>query len=82
MSKLESKTYEQILKESLACWHCGSGMKNMPTLKTHLQEEWDKQVKREKAKMDRKRKIEETRVAAEPENDADGGQANEGRSEA
>jgi hypothetical protein len=32
----------------------------MPTLKVHLQEEWDKEAKTEKAKLDRKRKREES----------------------
>lgn len=63
MSKLDAKTYERILKEELACWHCGSGMKNMPALKAHLQEEWDKQAKREKAKLDRKTLIEKRAAA-------------------
>jgi aprataxin len=63
MSKLEAK--EEILKEDLTCWCCGSGMKNMPILKAHLQEEWDKCAKQEKEKMDRKRKLEEKRAAAE-----------------
>jgi len=31
----------------------------MPTLKAHLQEEWDKEAKAEKAKLERKRKREE-----------------------
>jgi aprataxin len=65
MSKLEVKTCEQILKEDLACWHCGSGMKNIPILKAHLQEEWDKRAKQERAKMDRKKKLEEKHAAAE-----------------
>jgi aprataxin len=81
MSKLEVKTYEQILKEDLACWHCGSRMKNIPTLKTHLQEEWDKQAKQAKAKMDRKRKLEEKQVAAELENNAECGPVKKVRSE-
>jgi aprataxin len=56
-------------------------MKNMPILKAHLQEEWDKRSKQEKAKMDRKRKLEEKRVAAEPESNAEGGPAKKVRSE-
>jgi aprataxin len=81
MSKLEVKTYERMLKEALACWHCGSAMKNMPTLKAHLQEEWDKLAKQEKAKIDRKRKLEEKHIAAEPENHSEGGQVKKVRSE-
>jgi aprataxin len=71
-----------MLKEDLACWRCGSGMKNMPTLKAHLQEEWDKLAKQEKAKMDRKKKLEEKRLAAEPEHNSEGGQVKKVRLEA
>ncbi|KAF7966122.1 hypothetical protein HWV62_39988 [Athelia sp. TMB] len=56
MRALKASTYEPLLKEYLACWRCGAGMKNMPTLKTHLQEEWDKEAKAKKAKLERKRK--------------------------
>ncbi|KAF8231307.1 HIT-like protein [Tricholoma matsutake] len=82
MSKLEPKTYEPILKEDLACWRCGSRMKNMPTLKAHLQEEWDRQANLEKAKMDRTRKLEEKRVAVKSENNTEGEQAKKRRLEA
>ncbi|KAF8078007.1 HIT-like domain-containing protein [Lyophyllum atratum] len=68
MVKLDSKSHEKLLKEDLTCFHCGSGMKNMPTLKAHLQEEWDKQAAREKAKLERKRKFEEKHVALEDSN--------------
>jgi aprataxin len=50
MAKLVAKTHDAILKENLVCWICDSEMKNMPTLKAHLQEEWDKQAERGKAK--------------------------------
>jgi aprataxin len=36
-------------------------MKNIPVLKTHLQEEWDKEASRAKAKAERKRKLQEKR---------------------
>jgi aprataxin len=59
MAALKKNHYEPLLKEDLSCWKCGSGFKNIPQLKAHLQEEWDKQTKAEKAKLDRKRKREE-----------------------
>ena len=59
MRALKASTYEPLLKEDLACWRCGAAMKNMPTLKAHLQEEWDKEAKAEKAKLERKRKRDE-----------------------
>jgi len=59
VKNLKASNYEPILKESLACFHCGSDMKNMPTLKSHLQEEWDKLERRAKQSQSRKRKVEE-----------------------
>ncbi|KAF7338341.1 HIT-like protein [Mycena venus] len=59
MAKLDTKHYESMLKEDLSCWRCNASMKNIPTLKAHLQEEWDTQAKREKAKIERRRKMEE-----------------------
>ncbi|KAJ6502605.1 HIT-like domain-containing protein [Mycena sanguinolenta] len=59
MVKLDTKHYESMLKEDLSCWRCNAAMKNIPSLKAHLQEEWDTQAKREKAKIERKRKAEE-----------------------
>nr|GAT58734.1 predicted protein [Mycena chlorophos] len=50
MAQLKPKQYEPILKEDLVCWRCDKTMKNMPTLKAHLQEEWDKVLKREETK--------------------------------
>lgn len=55
----EFKEKEPLLKDDLVCWRCGRVMKNMPTLKSHLQDEWDKESKTEKAKLERKRKREE-----------------------
>lgn len=40
-AKLEPKEFEKLLKEDLCCWRCGSEMKTMPSLKAHLQEEWE-----------------------------------------
>ena len=50
MSKLDSKQHELLTKEDLACWRCGSSMKNMPTLVNHLLEEWRKEAKRSRAR--------------------------------
>ncbi|KAG6818167.1 hypothetical protein H0H87_000072 [Tephrocybe sp. NHM501043] len=70
MAKLDFKQYEALLKEDLACFHCGSSMKNMPALKAHLEEEWDKLASREKGKLERKRKFEEN-LAVEEVSEAD-----------
>lgn len=59
MSELKKSQYEPLLKDELLCWRCGHIFKNIPTLKAHLQEEWDKDAKTEKAKLERKRKREE-----------------------
>ncbi|KAF8921356.1 HIT-like domain-containing protein, partial [Mucidula mucida] len=40
-STVHHKQYEAILKEPLSCFHCRAEQKNMPTLKAHLQEEFD-----------------------------------------
>lgn len=42
MAKLPPTKYELLLKASLSCFHCASEQKNMPKLKKHLQEEWEK----------------------------------------
>lgn len=62
-AELDPKHYEALLKEDLVCFHCGSSMKNIPTLKAHLAEEWDKIASREKARLEKKRKFEEKRAA-------------------
>lgn len=59
MAKLDKHKYETLLKEDLSCWRCGSSQKNMPTLKAHLQTEFDDLSQKEKAKQARKRKFEE-----------------------
>jgi len=43
---LKPSKYEPILKEPLICFHCHSEMKNIPVLKKHLEEEWDKLERR------------------------------------
>jgi len=54
MSELKKSQYEPLLKDDLVCWRCGHVLKNMPTLKAHLQEEWDQEAKVERAKLERK----------------------------
>ncbi|KAG9318716.1 HIT-like domain-containing protein [Chiua virens] len=58
MSQLKKSEYEHLLKEDLCCWRCERDMKNMPLLKAHLQEEWDAEERKEKARLARKRKRE------------------------
>ena len=55
-----TKEYEAKLKENLVCFHCYKEMKNIPTLKEHLQEVWDTLAA--KASHKRKRKAEGTAV--------------------
>ncbi|KAJ4480591.1 HIT-like domain-containing protein, partial [Lentinula edodes] len=62
MVKLDQKAYEKLLKEDLVCWKCEAPMKNIPTLKAHLQEEWNETSKREKRRAERKRKQEEKQL--------------------
>ncbi|KJA20211.1 hypothetical protein HYPSUDRAFT_142540 [Hypholoma sublateritium FD-334 SS-4] len=54
-----------VLKEGLTCFHCYKEMKNIPILKDHLQEEWDKLAT--KASRKRKRKGESADVAVPEE---------------
>lgn len=46
ISKLLPTEYEHLLKKPLICFHCDAEKKNMPTLKAHLKEEWEKLKKR------------------------------------
>lgn len=46
MSELKKSQYEPLLKGELACWRCGHAMKNIPTLKAHLQKEFDDEAAR------------------------------------
>ncbi|TFK42641.1 HIT-like domain-containing protein [Crucibulum laeve] len=63
-AQLKPSTYEPILKEDLSCFHCNSVMKNMPTLKAHLHEEWNKIEKKSKAAHHKKRKLESDTIDA------------------
>ena len=65
MAKLDHKQYEALLKGPLACFHCGEEQKNMPKLKTHLQEEFDTMSAREQSRLERKRKLEDRQAASE-----------------
>lgn len=71
MSELKKSQYEPLLKEDLVCFRCERSIKNMPLLKTHLQEEWDELAEREKMKLlnqkKRKRDVEETQGESTPE---------------
>jgi aprataxin len=69
VTDLNPKRYDELLKESLTCFKCRSPMKNMPTLKEHLKEEWDKQAAKSKSKAKAaalKRKAEVVDVAEAP----------------
>ncbi|KAF9453195.1 hypothetical protein P691DRAFT_801536 [Macrolepiota fuliginosa MF-IS2] len=55
ITRLSSSKYEALLKEPLSCFHCNSIEKNMPTLKAHLQKEWEKL--RVRAENTKKRKL-------------------------
>jgi len=55
---LKPTKYEPILKEPLACFRCNAEMKNIPQLKKHLEEEWDKLERRGREIAARKRKAE------------------------
>ena len=48
MSSLPKTQYESILSSPLSCWRCGRAANNIPTLKQHLQDEWDVEKERER----------------------------------
>ncbi|KAG2078122.1 HIT-like protein [Suillus decipiens] len=56
ISQLKRSEYDPLLKEDLSCWKCDRELSNMPKLKSHLQEEFDKLSDQEKEKAKRKRK--------------------------
>ncbi|KIL69692.1 hypothetical protein M378DRAFT_68635 [Amanita muscaria Koide BX008] len=57
MININQATYGKILKEPLSCFHCSKQLKDMPTLKGHLQDEWESVMKRERTKLERKKHI-------------------------
>ncbi|KAH7889447.1 HIT-like domain-containing protein [Phlebopus sp. FC_14] len=67
VSQLKNSEYEPLLKQNLSCWKCGRDMKNMPTLKAHLQEEWDEEARRQKARIRGKRKPDDRQSSTELE---------------
>ncbi|TRM58624.1 HIT-like domain-containing protein [Schizophyllum amplum] len=72
VTKLSPSKYEPLLKEPLACFDCDAEMKNMPTLKSHLKEEWDKRVKAGKVKEERRKKLEgKTKASGEKRLESD-----------
>lgn len=62
MARLPVSQYEPLLKEDLNCWRCHTSLKNIPALKVHLQEEWDKEKR--KTTVQKKRKREEFAAAS------------------
>ncbi|KAL5529667.1 hypothetical protein ACEPAG_5652 [Sanghuangporus baumii] len=57
MARLDEASYEKKLKEPLECFHCAKEFKNMPVLKIHLQEHFDKLAEQGKtAEVDGKRR--------------------------
>jgi aprataxin len=57
MMNTNPATYEKLLKAPLSCFRCNKEMKNMPTLKAHLQEEWELLAKRERLKAENGKKL-------------------------
>ncbi|KAI0306390.1 HIT-like domain-containing protein [Multifurca ochricompacta] len=58
IARLTPTEYEPRLKDALKCFRCGETLKNMPTLKNHLQEEFDVLRKQDVGKLKRKREAE------------------------
>ncbi|OAX30901.1 hypothetical protein K503DRAFT_658986, partial [Rhizopogon vinicolor AM-OR11-026] len=55
MVKLDRSQYEPLLRDGdLCCWRCDRALGSMPKLKAHLQDDFDKLTKREKATLERK----------------------------
>lgn len=79
-SRLRKNDYEPLLKEDLTCWKCERAVKNMPTLKEHLQEEWDNERRKEKARIAKKNASLKNREVTQPGSSASKGQTDEGQS--
>ncbi|KDQ12373.1 hypothetical protein BOTBODRAFT_34672 [Botryobasidium botryosum FD-172 SS1] len=45
MPSLREEQYEPLLKTDLTCWKCGEEVRNIPLLKSHLEDEWKKERK-------------------------------------
>jgi len=70
VTALKPSNYEPLLKEALVCFRCNSGFKNIPALKHHLQEEWEKLERRAEQANRRKRKLSGALVPSEASNSA------------
>jgi len=66
---LKPGKYEPILKEPLICFHCNAEMKNIPLLKKHLEEEWNKLERRGRESAARKRKAEASNTSQSREDE-------------
>ncbi|PVF98908.1 hypothetical protein CPB86DRAFT_704435 [Serendipita vermifera] len=55
MAQLPVSQYESLLKTDLQCWRCELPQKNIPTLKAHLQKEWEDEKAKALATKKRKR---------------------------
>jgi aprataxin len=58
--QFKPKEYEAKLKEDLVCFQCNKEMKNIPTLKAHLQDEWNKRERASRTTAKRKREIQDS----------------------
>ncbi|KAF9480107.1 hypothetical protein BDN70DRAFT_877992 [Pholiota conissans] len=63
VKQFKPSEYEAKLKEDLVCFRCYSEMKNIPTLKAHLQEEWNKLERTARASAKRKHEIEKRQAS-------------------
>lgn len=59
VKQLAPDLYEPLLKKPLTCFRCDKEMKNIPTLKEHLEEEWDKLASRATKATTGKRKLQD-----------------------
>ncbi|KAG1756573.1 HIT-like domain-containing protein [Suillus paluster] len=76
ISQLKKSEYEPLLKADLSCWKCDHSLSNMPKLKSHLQEEFDKMTDREKAKAGKKRKCADDSIQiSSPQTSLDNGES-------
>ncbi|KIP09607.1 hypothetical protein PHLGIDRAFT_46286, partial [Phlebiopsis gigantea 11061_1 CR5-6] len=58
-SALRPQAYLDLLKEPLQCFYCYEEIKNMPLLKEHLKAEFTTMKERERAKLEKKRQVQE-----------------------
>ncbi|KAF8201437.1 hypothetical protein BJ912DRAFT_945347 [Pholiota molesta] len=60
VKQFKPKEYEAKLKEDLVCFQCNKEIKNIPTLKAHLQDEWNKRERASRTTAKRKRGIQDS----------------------